>query len=372
MTTGLLTVLAAGLLTFVTPCVLPVVPIYLAALAGGDVRSLGSMSRGRLVMRAAFFALGFIAVFTVMGMGASSIGTLLSAHRAALQAGGAALVLVLALKFLGILRIPLLDRVARADDSRLQTRFGALQAVLMGVVFAAGWSPCVGPVLGTVLTYTASTTSSVALGALYLGTYGLGFALPLLLVAAFAEAGLSMLKRLRPHLARLERVTGVLLLVVGLSLGNDAIASWKEEGAVPAGPPAAALDKAVSVAGSPSMVELYAEGCPVCLRMEPLVQSLTDQCDEHGVRVQRIDVSKAENRRLVKQFRIVGVPTFLFLDERGQEVSRLVGEQSEATLREALSATRGVPCPGLGLLPADSTTATVAATPAKSCSPGES
>ena len=369
MTTSLLTVLGAGLLTFVTSCVLPVVPIYLAALVGGDVKALSGVSRGRLLARAALFALGFIAVFTVMGMGASSIGGLLSRHRAGLQLAGALLVLVLALKFLGVIRIPLLDRVARADDSRVQTRFGALQAVLMGIVFAAGWSPCVGPVLGTVLTYTASTTSSAALGALYLGTYGLGFALPLLFVAAFAEGGLSLLRKIRPHLPRLERGTGVLLLIVGISLGNDAFASWRVEPPSPAAP-AAAPEATLAASRLPAMVELYAAGCPVCQRMETLVQSLTDQCDEHGVRVQRIDVSQPENKGLVQQYRVVGVPTFLFLDERGGEVARLVGEQSEATLRQALSAVRGEPCPGLGLLrktPAEAAAAAVP--PAQSCTP---
>jgi cytochrome c-type biogenesis protein len=323
------------------------------------------------------FAIGFVAVFTAMGMGASSIGALLSGHRAALQLIGALLVLVLALKFLGIVRIPLLDRVARGDDSRVRTRSGGLQAVVMGIVFAAGWSPCVGPVLGTVLTYTASTTSSVALGALYLGTYGLGFALPLLLLAAFAEAGLALLRRLRPHLPRLERVTGVLLLVVGISLGHDAFSSWQS--ASHASSAWAASSSAASTlavrdeptpARLPAMVELYATGCPVCQRMDPLVQSLADQCDQHGVRVQRIDVSRPENRALVRQYRVVGVPTFLFLDERGGEVARLVGEQSDATLREALSAVRGVPCPGLGLLPHEPKGAPAAALPAKSCAPG--
>ena len=116
----------------------------------------------------------------------------------------------------------------------------------------------------------------------------------------------------------------------------------------------------------------FAAACPVCRRMEPLVQNLTEQCDEHGVRVQRIDVSQAENRDLVRQYRVVGVPTFLFLDEHGQEIARLVGEQTEATLREALSATRGQPCPGLGMLPTETEQATATTAPAKSCMPGAS
>ena len=117
MTIGLLTVLGAGLLTFLTPCVLPVVPIYLAALVGGDLRDVGQASRGKVMSRAALFSLGFILVFVLMGVGASSIGAVLAERRATIQAAGAALVLLLALKFLGVIRIPWLDRTLRADDS---------------------------------------------------------------------------------------------------------------------------------------------------------------------------------------------------------------------------------------------------------------
>ena len=165
---GLLSVFGAGLLTFVTPCVLPLIPIYLSALIGGNIYDLGSQSRGQLIIRSLLFSAGFILVFTVMGLTASSIGSLLSEHKEIMQIAGALLILAFGLKFLGFINIPFMDRIVRADDRKMQTRFGGINALVMGVVFAAGWSPCVGPVLGTVLTYTASTTSSPATGALYL------------------------------------------------------------------------------------------------------------------------------------------------------------------------------------------------------------
>jgi len=379
----LLTIFGAGLLTFVTPCVLPLIPIYLAALVGADVRQLGSSSRGRLLSRAALFALGFVGVFTAMGVGASSIGGFFADHRSSLQLLGAALVLGFALKFLGVIQIPWLDQTARADDRKLQTRFGGINAAVMGVVFAAGWSPCVGPVLGSVLTYTASTTSSPALGGLYLGVYGLGFALPLLLIAAFAEAGLRALGRIKPHLPRIEKATGVLLLLVAGLLVHDAATGWDDAtrpvvpnvgeadaaqtlpastspeqtalltaaDPVPTAPTAAStVEQATSP--MPLMVELYAEDCPICQRMKPLVEGLIRQCDQKKVRVRTVDVSKPENRHFVRDYRVVGVPTFLFLDDRGEEVARLVGAQTEETLTQALAALRGEECPGLGRLPA--------------------
>lgn len=376
MSIDLLTVFSAGLLTFATPCVLPLVPIYLAALVGGDVRSLGASSRSRLLSRAALFSLGFVAVFTAMGIGASSLGSLVAEHRSALQLFGAALVLVFALKFLGVIQIPWLDRVARADEGRLRTRFGAVNALVMGIVFAAGWSPCVGPVLGSVLTYTASTTASPAAGALYLSLYGMGFALPLLAIAAFADVGLRALARIKPHLPRIERATGALLLIVVGLLVHDAASGWEatdrsaaaeatadQRAGTGLGAEQTALLAAADTNGSnataaaspteplPLMVELYAESCPVCQRMKPLVDELMSQCDEKGVRVRTVDVSRPENRHFVEQYRVVGVPTFLFMDERGQEVARLVGAQTPDTLRQALSALRGEQCPGLGVLP---------------------
>jgi len=365
VTPDLLTILGAGLLTFAAPCVLPLIPIYLAALVGGDVSNLQGAGRGRLLGRAGLFSLGFIAVFTVMGVAVSSVGAFLSEHRVVFQLSGAVLVLGFALKLLGVIQIPALERVARADDTKLQTRFGGINALIMGIVFAAGWSPCVGPVLGSVLTYTASATADPWMGALYLTTYGVGFALPLLLIAAFAKAGLRALDRLKPQLPRLEKVTGVLLLVVTGLLVHGAAQGWDGSASPAAGPaeqPAASSQAPLLAAADPPpasrppealplMVEIYAEGCPICQRMEPLVDRLLSQCDERGVRVRKVDVSRPENRHLASRYRVLGVPTFLFLDAQGEEVARLVGEQTAGTLHQALAALSGEQCAGLGMLP---------------------
>jgi cytochrome c-type biogenesis protein len=341
MSLDLITVFGAGLLTFVTPCVLPLVPIYLAALVGGDLRGLSGSGRWRLLWRAGLFSLGFVSVFTLMGLGASSIGAFLGEHRAVLQVAGALVVLVFALKFLGLIRVPFLDRVVKADDTRLETRFASVNALVMGVVFAAGWSPCVGPVLGSVLTFTASSANSPAVGAGYLALYGAGFALPLLVVAAFAGVAARLLERVGPLLPKIEKGVGVLLLVVAGFLVHDAAGMWSvpEE-----------RDSDLADHSMPVMIELFEEDCPVCQRMKPLMTRLEEQCDRRGVRVVAIDVSREENAHLVERYRLVGVPTFLFLDRGGDEVARLIGEQTERTLKQALSALRGEECPGLALL----------------------
>jgi cytochrome c-type biogenesis protein len=355
VTFDLLAVFGAGLLSFVTPCVLPVIPIYLAALVGGDLKSLEG-GRYRLLRRALLFSLGFVAVFTLMGLGASSFGAFLSEQRVAVQLTGALLVLAFALKFLGVVRIPALDRVVKADDRKVLTRFAGVNALLMGVVFAAGWSPCVGPVLGSVLTFTASTATHPVAGAGYLAAYGLGFALPLLVTAAFAEAGTRMLRRLGPQLPRIEKGMGLLMLAVAAFLAHGAVRGMGGPAADPAGHGTGSVEVPADPAEAdgealPRMVEVYTADCPICRRMKPLMAELVAQCDRRGVRVETVDVSGPENRHLAARHRVVGVPTFLFIDEDGQEVARLVGEQTEGALKQGLAALRGEECPGLGRLP---------------------
>jgi cytochrome c-type biogenesis protein len=338
----LLGVFGAGALTFITPCVLPLIPITLAALAGGDPRTLGAGGRGQVLARAAWFALGFELVFVALGLGATSLGAFLVEHKAALQAAGALLIALFGLKFLGVIRIRWLDATARADGKRLQTRFGWLNALLMGLVFAAGWSPCVGPVLGSVLTYTATTTADPLLGALYLGVYGLGFAVPLLLLAGFAELGSKLLAKLAPQLRKIELALGALLLLVAAAMAGDALP------ALTAAEPAPAA--AQHTAAKPRMLAFTSPDCPVCKRMKPLLQRVEQQCDGRGVHVEVVDVSRAGQRALAQKHRLVGLPTFVFVAPDGAEVARLVGEQSPRALERALSALRGEPCPGLAIL----------------------
>ena len=348
MSLGLLTVFGAGVLTFFTPCVLPLIPIYLAALTGGSITGMTSREKGRLILRASLFSVGFISVFTAMGFGASSIGSFLSGNKTLMQGVGAVIVLVFALKFIGLIRIPFLDRVIRADDSRLNQRFGAISALLMGIVFAAGWSPCVGPVLGSILTYTASAAASPSEGAVYLTVYGVGFALPLMVTAAFAELGMRVIDRVSPYLPKIEKGIGVVLLFIAGMLVLDAFQTADYSNSTSAD--TAQLIIPDDHKGLPVMVEFYKEDCGICQRMKPTVDAITSQCDQKGVHVRTIDIGKPENRQLVRKFNLVGVPTFVFLDDTGQETARLVGEQTEASLKQTISVLREEPCPGVALL----------------------
>jgi cytochrome c-type biogenesis protein len=345
----LLGIYGAGFLTFVTPCVLPLVPIYLAALLGGT--PAGEGSRGRLMVRAGLFAVGFVVVFTVLGLTASSLGGLLASHRSLVQVIGAALILVFGLKFLGLVRVPLLDRVVRLEEARFRTRFAPVNAVLMGMLFAAGWSPCVGPVLGSVLSYTASATSSPARGAAYLAVYGLGLATPLLLTAAFAQAGGRFLKRLRPHLPVLERVMGVALVLMALATGiNGGVALARAGRTDERG--LGTLTTGPGGERQPVIVELYGKSCAACKAMQPVVDGLTRQCTERGVLVKQVELTEPLGRALAARHHVLGVPTFLVLDQDGRLVKQMVGVQSETALKEAVAGLARTPCPTEQLAPA--------------------
>ncbi len=348
MELALLTVFAAGVVTFFTPCVLPMIPIYLSTLVGG--RPVGEVGRGYLMRRAGLFIVGFVAVFTVMGLGAGGIGEFMRAHQGWVQLAGAVLVILFALQFLEVINLRFMQATVRADGGRWTEKLGGFDAVGMGVLFAAGWSPCVGPVLGTVLTYTASEAADPAAGALYLGVYGLGFAVPMFLAAAFAEAGAKALRASNKFLPRFKQIGGGLLLAVGAWLavvGGQAL--WQAHSGEAQ---ADGAEVALADAGErPVLVEFYRDGCTICEGMAPVVRAVADACAGHA-EVRFVNISKPENQHLAARHHIVGVPTFAVLEPGGGEVKRLVGAQSGDALRGLLASVALSGCEGQAPLPA--------------------
>ncbi|MDE0529020.1 MAG: cytochrome c biogenesis CcdA family protein [Truepera sp.] len=197
----------AGLFSFLSPCVLPLVPSYLAYVGGS------AEARSTAVRNALLFIAGFSLIFTALGASASLLGALLRANQALLTVIGGLLVLLFGLIMLGAIRLPWLYR-----DTRLQLRGTAGKpwgAVLLGMAFAAGWSPCIGPVLGSILTL-AGASGTLSQGVLLLGSYALGLGLPFLLAALALESFLRATKRIQRFTPWLERGAGALLVIAGL------------------------------------------------------------------------------------------------------------------------------------------------------------
>ena len=219
MRVSLILASGAGLLSFLSPCVLPLVPSYLAFVAGaslGDLRRRPSgAARRALLLNAVGFIAGFSLVLIALGAAATLIGGWLIAYRGLVQRIGGILIVLFGLYLIGILRVPFLMRQLRIPLSSKPA--GVLGSVAVGVVFGAGWTPCVGPVLGSILTL-AGTTQTVGEGVLLLAAYAAGLGVPFLVSALAVDRFLAFFSRFRPFLPVVDRVAGLLLVGVGLLL----------------------------------------------------------------------------------------------------------------------------------------------------------
>ncbi len=209
----------AGLLSFLSPCVLPLVPPYLCFLAGVGMQQMAdrqgvdtAMQRHMLVVAFAF-VLGFATVFVALGATASATGRLLSEHMTLLSKIAGVLIIIVGLHFVGVVRIGALLRDLRFNHVARPAGFAG--AYLVGLAFAFGWSPCVGPVLATIL-FIAAGEESVSRGATLLLAYALGIGVPFLAAALLAGPFLRLVQRFRRYLHVIEQVTGGLLIVTGL------------------------------------------------------------------------------------------------------------------------------------------------------------
>lgn len=204
--------LVAGSLSFLSPCVFPLVPGYLSFLSGS---AAGEEQRGRLVRQALAFALGLGLVFVAMGATATTVGQMLGQHRRIFEILGGVVILVFGLHMIGLFRISLLLREARFH--RLPAPTGFAGALLVGAAFGFGWSPCIGPLLGGVLTLAAAE-ETVGQGVLLLSVYAAGLALPFVLAAVVFERFMGFSQRIRPFLPWIERLGGGTLILFGLLL----------------------------------------------------------------------------------------------------------------------------------------------------------
>ena len=217
---------AGGVLSFLSPCVLPIVPPYLAFLAGTTMSEAADASpaaRARVLRAAAFFVLGLSTVFLMLGLAASAMGRVLLAYQREMAIVAGLTIMVFGLHFLRLIRIPVLNREARFETGTAGgTAFGAY---VLGLAFAFGWTPCIGPVLGTILSLAAQE-GSVERGLALMGAYALGLGIPFLLTALFLNRALGLMGRMKRHMAMIERVMGALLLVVGLMMLTGAFSEF--------------------------------------------------------------------------------------------------------------------------------------------------
>jgi cytochrome c-type biogenesis protein len=210
--------LFAGLLSFLSPCVLPLVPPYLVYLAGTSLERLADAEpepavRADTVYAALLFVAGFSTVFIAFGASASAVGALVQAWSAELATAAGIAIIIMGLHFLGLTRFAFLMREKRAPMPRPVGLWGAY---VMGLAFAFGWTPCIGPILAAILA-VAGSEATIAKGAGLLAVYSLGLGIPFVIAAFAIEPFAAFLARFRAHLAAVERVMGGLLVLTGIA-----------------------------------------------------------------------------------------------------------------------------------------------------------
>ena len=225
---AMLVALVAGIISFLSPCVLPIVPPYLAYISGVSLNDLteSSSQRARAVVPALFFVLGLSTVFLFLGFTASAIGTVFLQYQGYFNTIAGILVMAFGAHFVGVYRFRFLDREARLDaGDRGGSSFGAY---ILGLAFAFGWTPCIGPQLGAILSLAASE-ANVARGTSLLAIYAVGLGVPFILVAAFLPRLQGLMGWMKRHMEQIERVMGLLLWTIGLLMltgGFSAFSFW--------------------------------------------------------------------------------------------------------------------------------------------------
>ena len=222
--------LIAGLISFLSPCVLPLVPPYLIYLTGATIEHVANdetdaASRRAVMIGAAMFVLGFSTVFVALGASASLIGSLIRAWSAQLSILAGFVIIIMGLHFLGLTRIGLLMREGRLP---IPKPVGLGGAYVMGLAFAFGWTPCIGPILAAILSMAAAE-ATVAKGAALLAVYSAGLGIPFLAAAFMVERFSSLFARMKRHLAAVERAMGVLMVIAGIGFltgSVSAISIW--------------------------------------------------------------------------------------------------------------------------------------------------
>ncbi|MCX8282226.1 cytochrome c biogenesis CcdA family protein [Phyllobacterium sp. 0TCS1.6C] len=216
-----LTAAGAGALSFLSPCVLPLVPPYLCYMAGVTVedfradRAAAAMSpvRKALLVSSFSFVLGFSTVFVLLGAGASTIGGFLRMWQQEIAIAAGIVIILMGLNFLGVFRLAFLSREARFQSKGAPA--SPIAAYIMGLAFAFGWTPCIGPVLGPILAL-AGARDTVADGATLLAVYSLGLGVPFIIAAMFSGMFMRFLGRFRMHLGKVEKIMGGLLVITGI------------------------------------------------------------------------------------------------------------------------------------------------------------